>query len=80
MKKLSSPAKLSKRREGPHCVSKVHVNGKNRIELRPGVTKCLKICRVNPCHRPAVDKHPPISGQEAAVEIERHFRSQRGRV
>ena len=76
LKKLPSPAKMAERWEGPHRITKVHVNGNVTIELKPGVTERINIRRVKPCHEPTqappvLAPHPtqpqPILGQVGAV-------------
>ena len=48
LKKAHDPTKLGVRSSGPYNMKKVHVNGTVTIELHPGVSEWINICRVIP--------------------------------
>jgi hypothetical protein len=48
LKKVHDPTKLGVRTEGPYPIERVHINGNVTILLRPGVTECINIRRIQP--------------------------------
>ena len=52
LKNIHAPTKLGLRKEGPYTITQVHTNGNITMELRPGVTERINICRVSPYRTP----------------------------
>ena len=48
LKMVHDPTKLGVRTSGPYTIERVHVNGTITIQLRPGITERINICRVIP--------------------------------
>ena len=48
LKKTKSPKKLGPRTSGPYKILNTNVNSTLTIELKPGVTERINICRVIP--------------------------------
>jgi hypothetical protein len=52
LKNIHAPTKLGFQKEGPYIITQVHTDGNVSMELRPGVTERINICRISPYRTP----------------------------